>query len=1289
MHKDQQKEITIPQLDGLNDEIYQNESQVHCDRCNCTYRNRTSYERHLATCEIISNSESESESPQNILNQQQMQMQENNIYLSTSQSIAGMTNNSVLSMINQQQNQSMSITPSSMPIVINPFQSQNLPIQSSSSSSVPMSLSLSGDGSLCHTGLQNMIVDQNMQQQGQQFIQPLNLGNIGNFQQAMMPMRGFSQQNTGPIQNINGIPYINATSANLMQAQPQYISLGNNGQQLVTYASQANESDKNTSHKKFLLPQQQTSLNKTGQKITGTKIKAKTMTKSIIAKKPKNDGQQQMSMMNSKNISIVNYQQPQSQQPQQSLTQTQNIIFQQQNPINQYQNAPLILNGNMLQYYSTADGQNTQLQYLPLAGTKDVKSGNQQYITAAPAAQQPQMFQNAFQLAGNNGGSLVLTNGPNGLSVVPMNQMTNQSQVLGTLIQPQALQCGVMSTEQMMLGGTPTLEMVTDPASGCMYLTSQPIGQPTYQTMYGLETIVQNTVMSSQQFVSTAMQGVLSQNSSYSTTTQVFQASKIEPIMEIPQGYVVLNTDNNGQTIVQQSPSRSQSNSVQPMQQIEQWREDKNISVPTSMAYASSVMKPKAKVPMKINKIQPQLVSKMSLNANQEPKLMSRDEKVEANGVFKEKPPILNQQHVIKQQQMPQLQTIQRKIKPPNYRTIGPKIVEGEKSAFIKPKVVQPKVVTNQVIIKPTIPLPVQINKTVVESPMQSPPLVYSKYQPATTPQPVTLDQTYRNAQNNMMVGSANTVKLQKAKEPVMKTEPPPLAPPSPSSSAYSLSPVQVNVVNPMQTPNIFTNLNSVTKKNNINNRPTNRVLPMQAAPRLTGKNKNNIKNATNVINAVSNNTISNVASPPHDVLKENYCEKIKSIALELQSSKNDSLFDSLRNNTESNNYLSNLICDKDNNRQPPNYGFDSIPSTTASTSPFSESISTKPSASPSYMITPVPSTSTATEVTGSIIFSQQTHTASPTTQTSNSQSMETNFKLPAASIQMMDMPALDAEVVPKPGYELVANSNGLLDEFKIEKENFVPFIENHATKLVLATATTSEPSLKTATAKSGTSNNIPHKITGPKILYEIQSQDGFTYKSTSITEIWEKLFETVQLARKAHGLMPLPEGRLNEMTGEQMLGLKTNAVKYLLEQLPGVEKCQKYAPKYHSKKGSEPSSSSQTASTSFSSSSASSSSGSVGTISTHFSNSGSSASNISSLSSVMSNSMTSLNQYFLNDSDEMLFENIYGASRLEPFSSRSEYDMFSWLASKHRKQPPMQVTPTQVSSDDSFLVLR
>jgi [histone H3]-lysine4 N-trimethyltransferase MLL1 len=157
---------------------------------------------------------------------------------------------------------------------------------------------------------------------------------------------------------------------------------------------------------------------------------------------------------------------------------------------------------------------------------------------------------------------------PNTMQIAHM----GQPQVIGTLIQPQAatIQCvnGMMSTEQMMLGAQPQLEMITDPTSGCMYLTQ---AQP--QVYYGLETIVQNTVMSSQQFVSTAMQGVLSQNSSFSaTTTQVFQSSKIEPIMEVPAGYVVLNnmSGDNNMNVLATTTTTTQQQQQQQAQQPQQ-----------------------------------------------------------------------------------------------------------------------------------------------------------------------------------------------------------------------------------------------------------------------------------------------------------------------------------------------------------------------------------------------------------------------------------------------------------------------------------------------------------------------------------------------------------------------------------------------------------------------------------------------------------------------------------------------------------------------------------------------
>jgi len=172
-----------------------------------------------------------------------------------------------------------------------------------------------------------------------------------------------------------------------------------------------------------------------------------------------------------------------------------------------------------------------------------------------------------------------------------------------------------------------------------------------------------------------------------------------------------------------------------------------------------------------------------------------------------------------------------------------------------------------------------------------------------------------------------------------------------------------------------------------------------------------------------------------------------------------------------------------------------------------------------------------------------------------------------------------------------------------------------------------------------------PKKISGPHLLYEIQSEDGFTYKSSSISEIWEKVFEAVQVARRAHGLTPLPEGPLADMGGLQMIGLKTNALKYLIEQLPGVEKCSKYTPKYHKRNGNV----------------------STAASGGHAGNTGGCSAS-AALASASGGDSQGLLDYG-SDQDE-LQENAYDCARCEPYAKRSEYDMFSWLASRHRKQP-------------------
>lgn len=78
-------------------------------------------------------------------------------------------------------------------------------------------------------------------------------------------------------------------------------------------------------------------------------------------------------------------------------------------------------------------------------------------------------------------------------------------------------------------------------------------------------------------------------------------------------------------------------------------------------------------------------------------------------------------------------------------------------------------------------------------------------------------------------------------------------------------------------------------------------------------------------------------------------------------------------------------------------------------------------------------------------------------------------------------------------------------------------------------------------------------------------------------------------------------------------VGLDNNKVKYLIEQLPGAASCTKYKPTYHKCK--------------------------------------------------------------LYGHSEPLRENVSGCARTEPHAkARRKYDMFSWLASRHRHPPKLKV---------------
>lgn len=144
-----------------------------------------------------------------------------------------------------------------------------------------------------------------------------------------------------------------------------------------------------------------------------------------------------------------------------------------------------------------------------------------------------------------------------------------------------------------------------------------------------------------------------------------------------------------------------------------------------------------------------------------------------------------------------------------------------------------------------------------------------------------------------------------------------------------------------------------------------------------------------------------------------------------------------------------------------------------------------------------------------------------------------------------------------------------------------------------------------------------PPKITQDKpetpqtaaILYTIETQDGFRYSSTSISDLWSKVFEAVQSARIAHNMAPLPSNGFTMINNLQLLGFKANGLKYLIEQLPGAGKCIKYKPSFYF---------------------------------------------------ATSQSETD---------DEFLIGHSNGAIRCAPHLRRNEpNDMFGWLASKHRK---------------------
>ncbi|XP_055679085.1 histone-lysine N-methyltransferase trithorax [Lutzomyia longipalpis] len=1239
------------------------ESPVKCDRCHCTYRTQDSFQRHLLTCEPMSTSESESEANPHTPDAEVATIAPNNMLTVT---VSDICNSSTISTIqphnlvqnfngqilgNGNVNTIQAIPNQGANTITIPSSLQNIiPIQNGGQISLQnpqiQTVPLSGVNQLgqINGGMSNVLMTT---PQNQQFTQPLS---VNNFQQQVFPLQNINQYNdmnsnylqktqrilpqtsgiqptiqlSGGIniQNFNNTPIIQPAAS-----QPQIISIGgtSNNSQIMTLAPapirtsgtimqttpQKNQiilpqpADKMM--KKQALPRiQSAAMMKTKGRQTNGKNQPIQMKK--IVTKPNTNALQ---IVNSTNLPIIRPQQT-IQTPTTTLaTTTSNpgVVFQQPQPLIVQ---PMNNNANLVQYVTDSNG----MQYIAMP-SNEYKQPQTQFLAPSP------IVPGAFQLQTDANGQLVLANAAPGLQVLPSGAMQlaqpQQPQVIGTLIQPQAttIQCGMMATEQMVLGSTPTLEMVTDPNSGCMYLTSQPV-------YYGLETIVQNTVMSSQQFVSTAMQGVLSQNSSFSaTTTQVFQASKIEPIMEVPGGYVVLNNmPDQQQTQAAIMPTTQVLPQIQAQPQVTQ--QIRPVSPP----------KPTVKsAPIVVTKVQPQVINKVI--PSQPANVVNIEQQPAPQAVKPQVQPVIlpktmtitssSSTPIFHQASMPpppqELQSSQMKtiiVTTPN--TVQPipraaNIIKPIAKGHVNSATIKPKIITKPVIGRTSVNRPkggtftikqspaISINQATKNDSIVGDVIITTVAQNNMQSQMVSSQQSNQqifpvekeNVQNIIQLASASSDTTKTLQEGVVfspvnrnqqnthnfqtnSTPTPQIQLPSAPYAPSHNSNVPTNVVNPIQQCHY--------NGNTTNSRPTNRVLPMQTiqarqSPPTPPEPKCQVEEPVvppkiEEIPAKEDVVMTELPSPQL-VIEESPMEEEKKDEEEPQEE-------------ETEDFENRDLVEDENSREKDT----SSPASLHLKTIFQNDVQAD-------------------------LFDQIKSMDDKDESSSESSTPEVKQKI--------------CEILVNLDKEDCNKNNVLLDS---AMEDIIEHKENrNPVAAPQEDVNFKQPQPRTTFSIQRSLNALqPLKAPpGPRMLYEIQSEDGFHYKSTSITDIWDKVFEAVQIARKTHGLCALPDGPLADMSGHRMLGLKSNALRYLIEQLPGVETCKNYTPKYHERK--------------------------------------------------LNKDTAPLFPHFIDFDDSK--ENIFGAARCEPYSGRSEYDMFSWLASRHRKQP----APVTIQLDSEITIPR
>lgn len=1283
--------LKIPQLDGADDISSDDEcpnpqindvvspsitdlipeelgdQPVKCKRCQCTYRTVDSYNRHLANCDIMTTSDSDSETMDNKLASPDSTF---------SQSIGSMSP------------QFASMSPSEGHTLLSEY--PDMQVTSPLEASVPSP----------HPNMQ-------IEPIAQALISPQmhTHATVETVHQTVLTSNDMIVQTqytrtTTTLPNSSVVPPESGVQITEI-ASPDPITDSNSTMDTSSNVVASNFSPPNVQNvvSREIIPT---------QAVKAPKVKSprapKPRTKSIRAPIVRNSGQP-TTMGNVRCQAIQNNPQMiQLQQSQRQTTAAPTVILQQV--------APQSLMSAYVETLQQQSGQN--LQYIAAIGGQHETAFKPQFIATN------QLVPGSYiQTTPDN--LLALQNG--GISVLPSVQLAQpQPTVLGTIIQqqPSAIQCGVISSEQLVLSSTPTLEMFTD-STGSMFVSSQPM-------YYGLETIVSNTVMSSSQFVTGTVPQVLA--SSYQTTTQVFQASKLmEPIVDVQAVSAMPNVPTvqavqgvpgmaGSYVVVNQPPPLTEAISTPQL----------NVSNPEANFTPAACTLSSAIAPQTVESVRPiqtldQIPNLDSQSVrpihNLEASSIRPIHTLEASSVRPiqtiETPLVDIQNHSLKpmQQAIPTIPRVA--VRPNPSMQLNPPESTTEPWKLTEPILASEQPISNS--IRPYFDSKhVSQNTSMIKSSISSkiPPLHNHCI-------------THRNIVNKCNHHDVNSVH---------------------SNYSSSLTNTNCNNLTLQNSPvmTIPSAQNKITMPTH-NARPMNRVLPMQAVTKLDST-KSNQKSDIPLEEPTKPEIKfieTEIVLPPKDispVIKPEIKLKINNLEMIVNQTTNDNF--KLLEEFEENNreiYKENLketavlenvmislkesvkenLNENVNERNSPKMELmketlkdslkDSLKDTLSDSLKDSLKDTLKDSLKDSLKSTNEITTENLKLKSTSILINDNIKETIKENARETIKEIKENVRESIKEIKeyvrenIKEMKGTIKEIA-KVNMKEIAKENikesmkikeskrekdnlkkeSIKENLKNQKNDLEPKekspsslkivlqkqLQDGSYKITHNLTTKKSPqqpqnqlqllpiktfTLKTNTAlseKTSTNNNnnsvnlmklktppiavkkprlaskgiknmktgaaggagakapiVPQKkkLTGPSLMYEIKSQDGFTHTASSMTEVWETVFQAVQNARKAHNLPPLPHNPLTEN-----LGLENNACVYLVEQLPGVNRCTKYKPKFHNLTPPKPG----------------------------------------------------------EGDGDLLTECINGAARAEPFKERKVHDVFSWLASRHRQQPKL-----------------